>query len=166
MHSQAIICHAITKPQLLLLAARVTSFHLLYPWLACPAPAMSQNLVRPDSPPPHFPNEILLQIISILQSNRDDISHGTLYSFLRVSRNCYSLTFQALYQCPYVTAANYNQFNQSLVKSGYGSMVKRLYLPCLPELYSQSQPSDEDSIIQECKDGLEEFIALEDSLQE
>lgn len=142
----------------------MTSFHsmlLLYSWLAVwPAPAMSQNLVQPDLPPPNFPNEILLQIISILQSNRDEISHGTLYSFLRVSRTCYSMAFQALYQCPYVTTANSNRFKQSLAKSGYGNMVKRLHLP---NLYHQ--PSDEISIIQECKDGLEEFIAIGSSLQ-
>ena len=147
--------------QLLLSAAGMTSFHLLYPWLARPAPAMSPNLVQPDIPPPHFPNEILLQIISILQSNRDNISCGTLYSFLRVSRTCYTMAFQALYQCPYVTTANSDRFKRSLVKSGYGSMVKRLQLPNL-----HHQSNDEVSIIQECKDGLEQFIAIGSSLQQ
>ena len=128
-------------------------------WLTVCPPAMLPNLVQRDSPLPHLPNEILLQIISTLQSNRDDKSHGTLYSFLRVSRTCYSMAFQALYQCPYVTATNCDRLIKSLNKFGYGSTVKRLHLRCL-----NRQASNEVNIIQQCQDGLEEFIAIESSL--
>lgn len=123
-----------------------------------PTLAMLPDLVQRDPPLPHLPNEILLQIISILESNCDDIFHTILHSFLLVPRSCYSMTFQALCQCPYLTNANSYRFKTSLALSGYGSMVKRLHLRSFFYL------SCEDLIIQECKDGLKEFIAIESSL--
>lgn len=125
-------------------------FCKFYPWLIWFTPAMSQNLVQPDLPLPYFSNKILLQIILIFQSNRDSISCGTLYSFLQVSRACYSMAFQALYSCLYITTENSNCFKRLLVKFRYGIIVKKLRLRNSPY-----QPHDEVLIIQDCKDKLE-----------
>lgn len=42
----------------------------------------------------------------------------TFHSFLLVPRSCYSMAFQALYQCPYLTNANSYRFKTSLALSG------------------------------------------------
>ncbi len=143
--------------------ARISSFvqMLIALGLFCwptvrPAPAMLRDRVMmPGVVPPSLPNELLFQIISILQLNGDEKSQGTLCSFLRVSRTYYSMAFRALYQCPYVTYANCHRFKKSLVQFGYGSIVKRLHLPRL-----NNEQSVKISIIQGCKDGLEEFVAV------
>ena len=116
------------------------------------APVMSRDRVVP----PSLPNELLLQIISILQLSGDRKSQGALCRFLRVSRTCYSMAFRALYQCPYVTYDNCHRFNRSLDEFGHGSIVKRLHLPRF-----QNQNRVHLSIIEGCTDGLEEFVAVE-----
>lgn len=159
-------CSAITQPELLHFAlatwsaARMpSSFQTLlglFRWTTFrPAAQLRNRLVKLDVPPPLLPNELLLQIIYILQSNGDEKSQGTLYSFLHVSRTCYSMAFRALYQCPYVTVSNCHRFKRSLVKFKNGSMVKRLHLRRLAD-----RRGVEVLIIQECKDGLEEFVAV------
>ena len=120
-----------------------------------PAAQLQNRLVKPYVPPPLLPNKLLLQIIYILQSDGDEKSQGTLFSFLCVSRTCYSMAFRALYQCPYVTVSNCHRFKKSLVKLKNGNMVKRLHLRRLSDCRGI-----EVLIIQECKDGLEEFIAV------
>ena len=165
-HSKVLLCSAITKPKLLLFvletwfAASMPSFFRTLPalFLCCwpTVRAMLRNRgLMPDVPPPILPNKLLLQIISILQLSGDEESQGTLYSFLRVSRTCYSMAFRALYECPYVTIANCHRFQKSLFKFGYGSMVKRLHLRRL-----SARQGAELLIIQECKGGLEEFVAV------
>lgn len=116
---------------------------------------LRNRVVMPDVPPPSLPNELLLQIVSILQLDGDGKSQGTLYSLLRVSRACYSMAFRALYQCPYVTFSNCHRFKRALAKFGYGSIIKRLHLRML-----SNQRGVDVSIVKECKDGLEEFVAV------
>lgn len=111
-----------------------------------------------------FPPEILVQVFSILAPSTNLYLQPTLHSCALVSRLWYSAAVQPLYDCPFISGANFNLFvnticpsiNSHVKTNGLADMVKRLDMSRLIHDGSKSLTA---RILRRCKNNLEEFVA-------